>query len=239
MSVIKNTWPKAILKWGPELREIRSGSSTLSALSFSSRGKCSHWYRQAGTQIRCSKSSDRHRFRLEGTTHSSQNVISMQMKGAGIRDRNVVMVTSPAGCHRDWDLISSESSGAWSRWVESQEGRRSDGVLLKKMMFKTCAIRFKEKHQNIYFSEFFCCSSSLAIWKLFKNVELILLLWITLLSWWRKKNITLLTRVFPWATVAVGKFISTYHTVDVMLIFKPNQSKPDQRGSKAITTVEK
>lgn len=30
---------------------------------------------------------DEHRLGLEGTTHSSQNVISMQMNGAGIRDR--------------------------------------------------------------------------------------------------------------------------------------------------------
>lgn len=54
-----------------------------------------------------------------------------------------------------------------------------------------------------------------------------------------RKIVTLLTRVFPGATVAVGKFISTYHTVIVIVIFKPNQSKSDQRGSKAITTAEK
>lgn len=55
----------------------------------------------AGTQIRCCERSDEHRLGLEGTAHSSQNVISMQMKGAGIRDREVETVTSPAGCHGD------------------------------------------------------------------------------------------------------------------------------------------
>ncbi len=112
------------IKMRPRAQRDQISSSSLSASSFTSRGKCSHWYRQAGTQIRCSELSDRHRLGLEGTAHSSQNVISMQMKGAGIRDRKVEMVTSPAGCHGDWNLISSESSGAWSRWVESQEGRR-------------------------------------------------------------------------------------------------------------------
>lgn len=114
---------KGDIKMRPRAERDQTSSSTPSASSFTSRGKCSRWYRQAGTQIRCSERSDEHRLGLEGTTHSSQNVISMQMKGAGIRDRKVEMVTSPAGCHGDWNLISSESSGAWSRWIESQGGR--------------------------------------------------------------------------------------------------------------------
>lgn len=117
---------KGDIKMRPRAQRDQICSSTLSASSFTSRGKCSHWYRQAGTQIRCSEHSDEHRLGLEGTTHSSQNVISMQMKGAGIRDRKVEMVTSPVGCHGDWNLISSESSGAWSRWIESKEGRRRE-----------------------------------------------------------------------------------------------------------------
>lgn len=115
---------KGDIKMRPRARRDHISSSTLSASSFTSRGKCSRWYRQAGTQIRCLELSDRHRLGPEGTAHSSQNVISMQMKGAGIRDRKVEMATSRTGCHGDWNLISSESSGAWSRWVASQEGRR-------------------------------------------------------------------------------------------------------------------
>ena len=115
---------KGDIKMRPRARRDHISSSTLSASSFTSRGKCSRWYRRAGTQIRCLELSDRHRLGPEGTAHSSQNVISMQMKGAGIRDRKVEMATSRIGCHGDWNLISSESSGAWSRWVASQEGRR-------------------------------------------------------------------------------------------------------------------
>lgn len=117
---------KGDIKMRPRAQRDQISSSTPSASSFTSRGKCSCWYRQSGTQIRRSERSDEHRLGLEGTTHSSQNVISMQMKGAGIRDRKVEMATSPVGCHGDWNLISSESSGAWSRWIESQEGRRRE-----------------------------------------------------------------------------------------------------------------
>ncbi len=117
----KNTRPKAMLKMRLKAQKDQISSSTLSASSFTSRGKCSHWYRQAGTQIRCSELSDRHRLGLEGTVHSSQNVISMQMKGAGIRDRKVEMVTSPAGCHGE--LKSHIIGVKWGMKQMSQEPR--------------------------------------------------------------------------------------------------------------------
>lgn len=117
----KNTWPEAILKMRLRARRDHIGSSTLSASSFTSRGECSRRYMQAGTQIRCSQLSDRHRLGLEGTAHSSQNVISMQMKGAGIRDRKVEMVTSPAGCHGE--LKSHIIRVKWGMKQMNQEPR--------------------------------------------------------------------------------------------------------------------
>lgn len=138
MIVIKNTCPKAVLK----LREITPGSPSASASSFTSRGKCSPSHRQTGTQIRRCERSQRHRLGLEGTTHSTQNVISMQMKGAGIRNGKVETVTGARLL--PWGPRSHIIRVKWGMKAMCREprgrgdkGGRRDAALLEEMMFRS------------------------------------------------------------------------------------------------------